>query len=205
MRTGDFKQTYGELVTLIEFTAGVAVVGGAGRGADRRALCAELLRAVVPDDHPDHGRRRAGAEHPDGLYRPDLARPCRLPRHRRLCLCGAGFQISHASAGRLPRRRRGPGARQPHRRRAVAAAEGALSRDHHAGVLLHHQHRDPGSALADQRRPRHFGAAAGDFRPQFRRRRRLHLSLPRLRHPHAVRHAQHPPQPRRPRLCRDPR
>ena len=35
---------------------------------------------------------------------------------------------------------RGAGARQPDRRRAVAAAEGALSRHHHAGVLLHHQH-----------------------------------------------------------------
>ena len=183
----------------------MAVVGGAGRSADRRTLRAELLRAVVPDDHPDHGGRRARPEHPDRLYRADLARPCRLSRHRRLCLCGAGFQISDAPAGRLPWRRRGAGARQPHRRRAVAAAEGALSRDHHAGVLLHHQHRDPGSAVADQRRPRHFGAAAGDLRPQLRQRRRLHLSLPRLCDSHAVCHAQHPPQPRRPRLCRDPR
>ena len=33
MRTGDFKQTYGELVTLVEFPAGMAVVGGAGRSA----------------------------------------------------------------------------------------------------------------------------------------------------------------------------
>ena len=58
---------------------------------------------------------------------------------------------------------------------------------------------------AHQRRPRHFGAAAGDLRRQFRQRRRLYPSLPRLRDPHAVRHAQHPAQPRRPRLCRDPR
>ena len=27
MRSGDFKETYGELVALIEFTAGLAVVG----------------------------------------------------------------------------------------------------------------------------------------------------------------------------------
>ncbi len=38
MRTGDYKQTYGELVALIDSPPVLAVVGGAGAGAGRRAL-----------------------------------------------------------------------------------------------------------------------------------------------------------------------
>ena len=205
MRSGDFKETYGELVALVDsppvwLWSAVLVVALIAAPFVLNSYALSFLTIILITVVGALGLNILTGY--TGL----------------ISLGHVGFLVTGAyayavlvskydmpSAGRLPRRRHRAGACQPDRRRAVAAAQGPLSRHHDAGVLLHHQHRDPGGALADQRRPRHFGAAAGDFRRQLRQRCRLHLSLPRLRRADAVRHAQHPPQPRRPRVCRDPR
>ena len=61
MRSGDFKQTYGELVALDRLTAGRLWSAVLVAGLIVAPLSAELLRAVVPDDHPDHARRARSA------------------------------------------------------------------------------------------------------------------------------------------------
>jgi hypothetical protein len=124
----------------------MAVVGGAGRGPDRRALCAELLRAVVPDDHPDHGGWRAGLNiltgytglislgHVGFLVTGAYAYAVLVSKYQMHPLVGfLGAGVVPALASLIVG---APSLR----------LKGLYLADHHAGVLLHHQHRDPGSA-----------------------------------------------------------
>ena len=176
---GDFRTTYAADTTIFPTTTSrnVVIVGIV-------LICFAPLRAqrilaqpADPDRHLRH--RRARPQHSGRLHRPDLDRPCRLLRLRRLHLGlsletvrGPGV-LRHPAGGRRHRRRRADV------RPAGGAAEGSLSRDRDAGGAVHpagfllarrmvHRRRVPASAepfshlrLYAARRPAVFLRRAG--------------------------------------------
>jgi branched-chain amino acid transport system permease protein len=105
MRSGFYKERYGQLVGLSDSAAGL----GLGRRAVAVLVAAPLSAGPVPAGHADgdpvHAGGCAGVDHPDRLHRADLAGPRGLPDDRRLRLChrrvapapaaGAGAAAGH--------------------------------------------------------------------------------------------------------------
>ena len=99
-----------------------------------------------------------GAADPDRLHRAGLARPRRVPCHRRLHR-GLSAAVQRAVSGLFPRRR--PADRRDRRDRRIsgAAAAGHLSRHRHH-LLCPHRRGDPGAL--GKRHPRQRGHAGQD-------------------------------------------
>ena len=88
-----------------------------------------------PDRHLRH--RRPRPQHRGRLHRPDLDRPRRLLRVRRVHLSLSFEPVRHPRVLLHSARGRGHGGGRPDLRPARGAAEGALSRDRDAGRAIH--------------------------------------------------------------------
>lgn len=106
----------------------------------RDLLCAAIVQRILaeradPDRHLRH--RRARAQHPGRLYRPDLDRPCRVLPARRLHL---GLYLQQISGPGVLLDSAGRHRHRDHRadlRPAGSAAEGSLPRHRDAGCAIY--------------------------------------------------------------------
>ena len=138
--SGVFKTTYAADMALYPLPIArwtVAALGGAVRG-DRAADAARIL-PVDPQPDLHRHRRRARAQHPGRLHRPDLDRPRRLHVGRRLHRgqprrAARPAVLAHPAGGRAD-----GGADRRHRRHPEPAHQGPLSRHRHAGRPAHHR------------------------------------------------------------------
>jgi len=204
MRTGDFKQTYGELVTLVDSPR-----YGCGRWCWSRALIAHplLLNSYALSFLMIVLITAVGAL---GLNILTGYTGLISLGHVGFLVTGATpmrcwFRNIHAPADWLPRRGRGAArpsslsARRRWRLKGLYLAITTLAFSFIINtVILEARWLTNGARW-------HFDTTARDFGLSFDSDAAFTYLCLGFAHPHAVCHAQHPPQPCRPRLCRDPR
>ena len=134
---GDFRTTYAADTTVFPTaTSRNAMIAGIVLICFAPHVVSEYWpQPADPDRHLRH--RRARAEHRRRLHRPDLDRPCRLLRLRRLHLGLSLEPVRHPRLLLHSARGRRDGGGRPDLRPARRAAEGALSRDRDAGGAVH--------------------------------------------------------------------
>src|SRR5437667_9824 len=175
------------------------------RRAARAAALRLGLRARPREPGGLRGDRRPRAERAHGTRGPDLARPRRLPRRRRLHhgrpRRARSRLAARDAAGDGARRRRA----RPRRRHAVAAAQGPLPGPGHTGHAPRRALRGRRDAGARRRQHGLHHPAAAPRRPRVQGHRGVVLRPRRARRPGPPPRGESAALARRPRVDGDPR